>query len=166
MKTRLFLLLCLMASSSIALAEGGCPPGQYPPNPSNTGVCYPFPESQGTAPVQQPAPRGHWETRWGAIVIDRVKGKLGGAANYKSEQAAKKAALDDCYSQGGGKDCKLSISYYNQCAANAWGDNSYTSVGGDTLQEANADAIQTCSKSTPNCKVVYNACSYAQWISY
>jgi Domain of unknown function (DUF4189) len=167
MKTRLFLLLCLLVPSYTAVAEGGCPPGMYPPNPANTSVCYPFPESQQPAPVQQPqAPRGHWETRWGAIAVDNVKGRLGGVTNHSSKNSATKAAMTECYRQGGGKDCKVKLTYYNQCAAVAWGEESYVAAGRDELEEANRYATESCSKATPNCKVVYNACSNAKWISY
>jgi Domain of unknown function (DUF4189) len=156
MKRKFLLLLCLLIPSYTAIAEGGCPPGMYPPNPANTSVCYPFPESQQTAPVQQPqAPRGHWETRWGSIAVDGVRGKLGGVINHKTKQAAEKAALAECYS-----------TYYNQCSAVAWGDSKYTGSGRATIEEASQDAMQGCSEATSNCVVVYNACSNAKWISY
>jgi hypothetical protein len=167
MKTKFFLLLCLLMPSYNAVAEGGCPPGMYPPNPANTSVCYPFPESQQPAPVEQPpAPRGHWETRWGAIAIDNIKGRLGGVTGHKSKSSATKAAMAECYVQGGGKDCKVKLTYYNQCAAVAWGEESYVAAGRDLLEEANRFATESCGKATPNCQVVYNACSNAQWISY
>ena len=173
MKTRLFLLFCFMTCSSMAVAENGCPYGESPigprseANPLGCVIDHDLNRPQ-VQPEQPPAPRGHWETRWGAIAIDSVKGKLGGAINHRSKQAAEKAALTKCYSRGGGgnKDCKLHLTYYNQCAAVAWGDNKYSGSGRDVLEEANQDAMQRCSKASASCMLVYNACSNAQWISH
>jgi Domain of unknown function (DUF4189) len=166
-----FLLICLVTISSTAVAN--CPDGYYFSGRmiQGQGVSYPecAPEQQAPAPAQQQpqAPRGHWETRWGAIAIDGRKGKLGGVTNHKTKQAATDAALKECYSRGGGnRDCKIYYTYYNQCSAIAWGDSKYVGSGRDSIEEANQDAMQGCSEVTPNCKVVYNACSNAEWISY
>lgn len=170
MKTKLFLLLCLMSCSSMAVADNGCPSGYYFTGRmiQGQGVSYPecAPEQQQAQaqPEQPQAPRGHWETRWGAIATDRAKGKLGGVVNHKSKQAAENAALKECYSRGGAV-CKVYYTYYNQCSAIAWGDSKYVGSGRDTIQEANQDAMEGCGEATANCVVVYNACSNAQWIS-
>jgi Domain of unknown function (DUF4189) len=172
MKIKLFLLLCLLMFSQACFANNGCPSGYYFTGRmiQGQGVSYPecAPDQQAQAPTQQqpPAPRGHWETRWGAIAIDNIKGRLGGVTGHKSRSSATKAAMAECYVQGGGKDCKVKLTYYNQCAAVAWGEESYVAAGRDLLEEADRFATESCSKATPNCQVVYNACSNAQWISY
>jgi Domain of unknown function (DUF4189) len=172
MKLTVFLVLCLIPCSSMVSADNGCVYGESATGPrsqANPLGCVPDPrtlQQPQVQPEQPQAPRGHWETRWGAIALDPMKGKLGAVTNYKSESSATKAAMAECYRQGGGKDCKLSMKYYNQCAAVAWGDKGYASAGRDVFEEANQDALQRCGKITTNCEVVYNACSNAQWISY
>jgi Domain of unknown function (DUF4189) len=173
MKMKLFLLLCLLIFSQACLADNGCPAGYYFTGRmiQGQGISYPecAPEAQQAQQQQQPAaPRGHWETRWGAIAIDGVRGKIGGVTNHKSKQAATKAAIKECYSRGmgGNKDCKIHLVYYNQCATVAWGDDMYTSSGRGSLEESDRDTMQRCSEVTANCKVVYNACSKPEWISY
>jgi Domain of unknown function (DUF4189) len=175
MKAKLFLLFCLLIFSQACLANNGCPDGYYFTGRmiQGQGVSYPecAPDQQAQAPAQQqpPAPRGHWETRWGAIAIDGLKGRLGGVTNHKSKYAAEQAAIKECYSRGGGqgsKGCKIYYTYYNQCAAIAWGDTKYVAGGRDAIEDASQDAMQSCSKVSPECVVVYNACSSAEWISY
>jgi hypothetical protein len=171
MKTKLFLLVCLLIPSYVAVAEGGCPSGESPIGPRSDanplGCIIDHDLNRPQAQPEQPqAPRGHWETRWGVIVTDNVKGKLAGVTNHPSKSSATKAAMAECYAQGGGKDCKVSLTYYNQCAAVAWGEEAYSTRGRDLLEEANRSAMEGCNKSTTNCKIVYNACSNAQWISY
>jgi hypothetical protein len=170
-KTKLFLLLCLTLCSSIATADSGCPQGYYFTGRMIQGQgisypeCAPEQQQQQAQPEQSAAPRGHWETRWGAIALDPIKGKLAGVTNHPSKSSATKSAIKECYAQGGGKDCKLSLTYYNQCAANAWGESGYASAGRQTLEEAKRDALQDCGRATTDCALVYNACSNAQWIS-
>jgi Domain of unknown function (DUF4189) len=170
MRTKLLLLFCLLVFSQACFANNGCPAGYYFTGRmiQGQGVSYPecAPDVQQPQQQQPPAPRGHWETRWGAIALDPVKGKLGGVTNYSNKSSVTKAAMAECYRQGGGKDCKLSMTYYNQCAAVAWGHDGYGYSGRDILEEANQDALQRCGKVTTNCELVYNACSNAEWISY
>jgi Domain of unknown function (DUF4189) len=173
MQTKLFLVCCLLIFSQACLADNGCPNGYYFTGRMIQGQGVSYPEcapdqQQAQAQPEHPqAPRGHWETRWGSIAIDSAKGKLGGVINHKSKLAAETAALKECYSRGGGgnKGCKIYYTYYNQCAAVAWGDNKAVPGGRDTIEDASQDAMESCSKATQNCQVVYNACSNAKWIS-
>ena len=145
-------------------AEGGCPPGQYPPNPSNTSVCYPFPESQGPAAVQQlQAPRGHWETRWGAIAIDTSSASLGSVVGMQNRQKAEKAALMQCRARGGNA-CKVDITYYNQCAVMILGNKKYNTASAATINDATKLGMQTCSAADTNCRVYYAECSPPVWV--
>jgi Domain of unknown function (DUF4189) len=171
MRTKLFLVCCLLIFSQACLADNGCPAGYYFTGRmiQGQGISYPecAPETQQQAQQQQQpaAPRGHWETRWGAIAVDGAKGKLGAVTNHLSKNSATKAAMAECYRQGGGKDCNVKLTYYNQCSAVAWGDTGYAYSGRDIFEEANQDALQRCGKITTNCEVVYKACSNAKWIS-
>jgi hypothetical protein len=150
-----FLFLALIIFSGSAVSEGGCPPGMYPPNPANTSVCYPFPE-------QQQSQQHYWQTRFGAIAIgsDSKNNSVMGASNsMMSRRKADKQALSKCKAKGGGKTCKISISYYNQCAVVVWGDSYYVSQGAETIELARDIATKECSAKTTNCKLYYMGCS-------
>ena len=51
-----------------AMAEGRCPPGQYPIGGQGVGGCAPIPGAGQSG--DGVAPTGRWETRWGAIASD------------------------------------------------------------------------------------------------
>ena len=151
--------MSLLALSDIAFAEGNCPDGMVPiPN-----GCMPTHDTvtAASAPAQ---PRGRWETRWGAIATDNVIGSFGAVTDFVSKRQAQKAAIVQCKTNGGGKTCKSSISYYNQCAVIAWGDDSNHVQGAETIKIASDIAIQKCSTRTANCKIVYSACSLPVWV--
>jgi hypothetical protein len=153
------IFLFLLFFMNLANAEGGCPPGMYPPNPANTNVCYPFPDSQQS---QQQQKQAYWQSRYGAIAIGShpVNGTVAGLAkNMASKQSAEKLALADCKAQGGGQTCKLKLSYYNQCAAIVWGDSFGVVQGAETVDVASDIAMQECASKTKNCRVLYTDCS-------
>lgn len=160
--------MVLLCGNQIVAAEGGCPPGMYPPNPADTSICYPFPDQQAqTSAQQQPqAPSGRWETRWGAIATDNVAGAFAGVVNFSSKQVAQKAAVTQCKVNGGGENCKTLLTYYNQCSAIAAGDTAHTAQGAETIKVASELALQKCSNKTANCKIYYSDCSPPVWISY
>ena len=170
MKIKGLVLLILLSFSQIAGAEGGCPPGMYPPNPSNTSICYPFPDTQSNPPaqVQAPAkPQGRWETRWGAIAMSS-SGVItyAGVVNFSTKQSAQKAAIARCNANGGGKSCKVGLAFYNQCGVIASGDTATVMQGGATIEIASGMGLKKCSKDTTNCKIYYADCSPPAWISY
>lgn len=73
---------------------------------------------------------------------------------------AKKAALRACRDSGGGKHCKVGLSYSDRCVAYAMGDDYSVGVARSPMPEkAYAIAIDSCAESTTNCKVTYSACS-------
>ncbi len=149
----------LMVLSGNAAAENGCPDGYQPwriPMESPND-CAPIPNNQ----PQEPQIR--WATRWGAIAFDGTKGTLGAVTGAKSKKLANKAAIAQCRANGGGDNCKKStFSYFNQCAAIAWGDTTYRGGGRPTLEEAKKDALHSCSNATTSCKIVYADCSLAE----
>ena len=105
------------------------------------------------------APKGpEWAVQWGAIAYGG--GGFGAARNMPSLNKAKKAALRPCSESGGGNLCKIGLSYSDQCVAYAIGDRYLIGIArSPILEEANAMAISSCSESTTNCKVTYEACS-------
>jgi hypothetical protein len=103
-----------------------------------------------------------WETRWGAIVVDpkAATGGIGLASDMKSRSAAEKSALRMCRRNGGGKTCRVEVSYDNQCGVMAWGDDYYTTANAEDLEDATQMALRSCAQKTGHCKVFYANCSY------
>lgn len=68
--------------------------------------------------------------------------------------------MSDCAAKGG-TNCKIEITYYNQCAVVvAAEDGSYNTPSNATLDGAIAAGIKTCRDAGhSNCQVYYSACS-------
>lgn len=140
----------------LAQAEGGtCPPGYYPHNIPGVMGCAPIPGySPGGDPVD-PGPQ--WETRWGAIAIGN--GGYGTASDFSSKRKAKKQALSEC-KKSGAQSCKISVLYYNQCAALAWGESKMITYRSPDKADAEARVLESCGRITENCRVFYSSCNY------
>ena len=67
----------------------------------------------------QGRPQVRWEERWGAIVMDAASGMTGIGGSQPTEEAAIQAATAMCQRKGG-KNCRVDITYSNQCGALAW----------------------------------------------
>ena len=173
----LFAVLLLLTSFA-ALAEGRCPPGQYPIGDQNVGGCAPIPGAGGGA-APAPVATGKWETRWGAIAEDRsasgrgVAVSTGAAESKKSKREAIAAAVKQCEA-GGGKKCVASIVYNNQCAAMADPDKANAALGmksathrAPTLKEAESMALARCRDSGGGeCTIFYSACSMPEFRAF
>ena len=162
MKLQLFLVLCLSLICGAVFAEGNCPDGMVPIGGGGVVGCMPI-EGSSNAPTQ---PRGHWQTRWGAIAIGSTAsgGGVGVSTDMLSKRQAEKAAMVKCKATGGGAECKISLRYYNQCAVIAWGDTSGMVQGAETIKIASELALQKCSVRTTNCKILYSDCSLPVWV--
>ena len=128
------------------------------------GNCVPpdadgMPGYQGNAAPNEPPPK--WVDSWGAIVIDGATGSAGTVTGYDSRREAERAAMHDCERKGA-RDCQVEQSYYNQCAAVAWGHEGFGTAKNPTEQGAQNRALQACNGATTQCKVVYSACSIAR----
>lgn len=175
-------LMVLLAAPLTALAEGRCPPGQYPIGSSN-GVlgCAPIPGGTGgPAQPQAPVPSGRWESRWGAIAEDRdpapgASMATGASVSQISKRAAVAAALDGCGRRGGRK-CEIRLTYHDQCAAIADPPAS-TSLqapaksivaSAEDVEEAKGLAVSECSSVNGGalCQVAYSACSMSEFRPY
>jgi hypothetical protein len=165
---RLILFLSLLSSllffsGGAVHAEGECPPGMFPTNPSGTQGpvgCAPIPgyNQQQQAQPQQQAPPPQWIDNWGAIATDGPGGHLGTAVNMVSRKVAEQSALIDCHAKGGA-NCKIETWYGNGCAAMVVGDSGHNSSHAATKDEAIQISMKTCSAATTNCHVYYSACS-------
>lgn len=145
---------CVLAllSLPVAAVNAQCRIGSGPDHHDGVPYC-----SQLTPPTKiSSGPQ--WAVQWGAVAYGG--GSFGAAKEMSSLSKAKKAALRACRDSGGGKHCKVGLSYSDQCVAYAMGDNYSVGVARSPMpEEAYAMAIDSCAESTTNCKVTYSACS-------
>lgn len=175
---RSYAALMLLFVSFGVYAEGRCPPGQYPVGDQNAGGCAPIPGGGAAGQWQRPA--GEWQTRWGAVAEDFSAAERGGATSTgvaesrRSKREAGKVAIEQC-KKGGGQDCRVVASYYNQCIAIA--DPLPKSKGGPggassiisaiTADVARSEALKRCGAgSGAPCTVAYSACSMSEYRSF
>lgn len=144
-------------SCNDALAQS-CPMGI--PSHGNPACIPPdifFDTPGNSLPPDVPSPQ--WQTRWGAVAAG--SGGFGASVNMPSKRKATKEALRSCKKSGGGDKCVVMVSYYNQCAAVAWGDGSYSaSARAGRIELAQQLALKACGEQTSGCKVFYSECSY------
>jgi hypothetical protein len=161
-----FLALSFLVSSSIKAqthACGGSPAGsevQVGEAPGSNGVA-PTPlcdwvnrnQSQGSR-----APPPLWSDQWGAIATDSASGKIGAAENMGTKSLAVNVALNQCHINGGNQ-CRLLLSYYNQCGVMLVGDSGISFLSAASLEEATQSGIKKCSAFTTHCRIYYSGCS-------
>jgi hypothetical protein len=154
-------LSLLWAGTAFAQCAPGIPsagnPGCIPPNQPNS------PYYQGNANVDSepaPPPPVRWGDRWGAISIDPTDSKAGSSVNQTSERSAKKRSMDIC-AEDGGRQCKVVLTFVNQCAAIAvpTENGSYSTATAADSTEAESRALTRCSSDGSSCKVIYSECS-------
>lgn len=152
-------LWLLLSAPMPALAEGRCPPGQYPIGGQGVGGCAPIPGADGGS-TAEPKPTGRWIKTWGAVATS-PSGDAGAAKDKLSKSEATKEATAQC-SQWGATDCKVALTYKNQCVAAVAADKGLgtkLSTGG-TIEKATEFANLECKKSgSQTCKVIYTACT-------
>ncbi|MEF2243282.1 DUF4189 domain-containing protein [Xanthomonas arboricola] len=148
----------------------GCPPGQYQIGGQGAIACAPIPQGSSLETAPAPRPLGKWISTWGAVAM----GSLGLERNYGvttgklSKAEAESDALARC-AKHGEKNCKIGLSYFNQCVAigepqidgkpNLVGDVQF--YGSASVEKASAAAQAACERDNPenSCKVVYKACT-------
>ncbi len=156
MKVRSLLIICVMVSSGSAAAQTACPggvsAGSAQCGPSGGGFYMPPP------PPRQP----HWKLTWGAIALSS-EAHMGTSVGQSSKRKAVREAIGICSSQGG-KDCRVTAAYKNQCAVVAWptvpGGDAIT-TGAGSIEIATDIALQECSESQGggSCTIVYSECT-------
>lgn len=159
------LLLC----TSLVHAEGGCPPGMIPASGTDINSCVPIPpgyysdQSHSPAQSSQPPPQ-QWVDQWGAIATDFSHSSAGASVNQRDREAAERAAIANCESNGG-LICKVELWYLNQCAAMAVSDTGHNAKAGPTPEAADQAAMKICLEAgDTNCRIYYSACSLPQQI--
>lgn len=154
-------LVCVaFALSGEVSAEGRCPPGQYPIGGSRAPGCAPIPAGGGGA-AEGPRATGRWIKTWGAIATSST-GASGTVTGEVKKSDAAKNAVSECASSGA-RDCRVSFTYKNQCAAAAVPSSGTpgTSFGSAATEElAKGVATKLCdSRGGRGCDVVYSACT-------
>lgn len=143
----------LLMVTNIALAEGACPPGQYqttPPGVTGPVGCAPIPERKES--------EQKWADQWGAIATDGQK-TWGISESMPSKNIAISEAMDDCLTRGG-KNCKLKLAYFNQCAAIVGTEENSVVARSPNENKAIDFATEGCrKKSKDKCRVYYSGCS-------
>lgn len=161
MKCLLILILALLTSTVSAQCAPGIPsagnPGCIPPNQSNS------PYFQGDTDELPPAPpAGHWENRWGAVALDYSAMKAGFLTGESSQPNAETKAISTCRANGG-SDCKIVISFRNQCASISQDQATHilSTATAATETEASNRSLKRCGG---HCKEIYNQCSYPELV--
>lgn len=127
----------------------GCIPPTQPGSPYNQG---------GDAPVVNAPPAVHWVGGWGAIAMDG-ENRGGTVEDRDTKSEAESIALDMCR-RNGGSNCKVLVTFNNQCAAmvqEAGGGTVHGNTGA-TQERAERRALDGC-KSGTTCHVIYSKCS-------
>lgn len=165
MKTHIFIAFTFLFSTFSAMAEQGCPPGEYPIGGQGAMACAPLPQNQ--AQQTQSRPSGKWIKTWGAVALDKADtGAIGASIGKTSKSDAQQDAINNCV-KGGGTECKGWTTYENQCIAVAEpykGEKSIPGslqfVTGPSLEKIKGQASEKCtSKNKMTCRVFYSDCS-------
>jgi hypothetical protein len=123
------------------------------------GSCVPpnAPGMPGYPNLQRQIVRPIWQDRWGAIAIDLSTLDAGTMDGRLSKSEAERYAMASCMSEGS-KNCKVVLTFFNQCAALVVGERISWSKA-PTKDKAEKSAIEGCG-SADQCRVVYSACNY------
>ena len=124
----------------------------------NNDVAATAPRANGNSAPSAPV----LATRWGAVATGN--GAMGVAEMFASREAAERKAMQDCRESAPASeaDCSVMVTYFNQCAAVAWGGGRSIWTRGPDLAETEADAFSRCSSRATNCELLYSSCSYAE----
>lgn len=160
------IFVALAAYSGHALAEHGCEDGFVPVYQSGQQVCvadYNLPYWNKSGGQLRSSPSKKWKTTWGAVALDSSVGIVSTSIGKFSKKEAGQEAIYKC-SRDGGKDCRISMLYHNQCVVVAWpnvsGGNTVVRSGA-SIPKISAKALDECKKSSQgvSCNLFYSACS-------
>lgn len=110
----------------------------------------------GAAIFAQPAQAE--ESRWGAIALGG--NGFGATRGRTTEASAVTGALRQCEESGGSGECRIRLTYRNQCTAYATGNDRQVGVAyASTIEKAGKLALRSCSEAAQDCEIRYAACS-------
>lgn len=147
--TRSLVLTCALASGS----AGACPPGSVAQKGNGWEGCVSG--SNSGPPV--------WADRWGAIAIDEHSGSFGSSSSETSKAKAEKYALSMC-KKSKASNCKIVVSYYNQCVGFVAGKNWPFIRTDRTIEAAVSGSLNRCERQDRECRVFYSRCSLPEQV--
>ena len=146
----------LTASSSVFAQMTPAQQAQLPDsNPNSQVYNSRYLPSLGVSEESYP-----WIDRFGSFAMSSSSGWSGWSQNLTSEEAANAAAIDQCKERSGGlDDCKVIVSFQNQCLTVVRSER-HTSYGrADNLAQSRAAAMRSCRASGGVCEVLREGCS-------
>lgn len=155
---RALMFWLLLLTVSKVNAQAACPPGTIPYGTGNDpSACGPDNSQSKQQSAPQP-PLEKWQDQWGAIATDNQSGKLGASMDDTNQASAESLAMSQCQIEGG-TQCKVLISFHNQCGVVIIGDGKINASSAATVAQASQDGLKVCNAGTTNCHVYYSACS-------
>jgi hypothetical protein len=116
------------------------------------------------ASQQSAIPPAKWASRWGAVANSINTGHAGTSAGERNARDANRIAMQQCGTDTGINDCKVIMTYHDQCAAIADGTHEFAAGAASTVAEASSIAMQSCQKKANDCKIIYTECSLPERI--
>jgi tetratricopeptide (TPR) repeat protein len=111
------------------------------------------PKVEVTDDLMGPVRRGY-----GALAYNQKEGRWAESYGYGSLAQAQRHALSAC--GGSDKGCQIAIAYHKFCGAVAGAaDGSWSGGSGRTAKAAAQDAVNRCTKFSPDCKLLRVNCS-------
>lgn len=148
MRSALLPAIVAIISSNTLLA---CPIGTVPLRGNGWEGCAPANESSQSSGQR-------WRTQWGSIAIDGSKDVVAASTQSRTKKISEKLALEECR-QKGGDNCRIDLSYFNQCAAVIASPTSFYTQSAVTEDAAIERGLNRCRQSEHDCEVRYSACS-------
>ncbi len=149
----------ILISASLAVFFPFSAHSQGMPPPAHFNSPYYVPPGAQSGNGYTPQPRTIiLPDQWGAIVADVKGGVLGVSTHASSERASERIATRECKNKGG-HNCKVMLTYMNQCAVLVIGSDLAIADGGLTIEAASEKALNECKADDYNCRVYYSACS-------
>lgn len=149
-------------------AEGRCPPGMFETGSRDFIACAPIPgygEQQGEEGQQgMTVIQMVWADRWGAYASETGGSGLGVVNGRASKASAERDAVLDCKQVAKEPEkCSVHLSFYNQCAAYAWGGGRGIVASAVDEKTAILEATRLCdSASGVECMIYHSGCSFQE----
>lgn len=162
----LLLLAAIALLPIMALAEGRCPPGMFETGSRDFIGCAPIPGYGGgeAAEEEQSPSEMVWADRWGAYASEEGASGLGVVNGRASKAAAEKDAVLDCREVAKQPEkCSVQLSFYNQCAAYAWGGGHGIAASAVNEKIAIREATRLCDEASGvECLIYHSGCSFQE----
>ncbi|WP_082576463.1 DUF4189 domain-containing protein [Lysobacter sp. Root604] len=157
--------LVLLGLPLSGFAEGRCPAGMFETGSRDFIACAPIPGyGEGGEEEQQETIQMVWADRWGAYATEKGASGLGVANGRASKAAAEKDAVLDCRQVAKEPSkCSVQLSFYNQCAAYAWGGGHGVAASAVNEKAAIREATKLCDEASGvECLIYHSGCSFQE----